>query len=68
MYYVKAQDIAEAVMLVSQFDDTDIGSAEGNAQGNVVVKTVSGRYVVDVCAKKAWRLLDWRLGLWEEVL
>lgn len=68
MYYVKASDIAEAVMLVSQFDDTDIGSVEGNAQGNVVVKTISGRYVVDVRAKKAWRLLDWRLGIWEEMV
>lgn len=67
MYYVKASDIEEAVTLVSQFDDTDISSVEGNAQGNVIVKTVSARYVVDVRAEKVWRLLDWRLGVWEEM-
>lgn len=67
MYYVKASDIAEAVMLVSQFDDTDIGSVEGNAQGNVIVETVSARYVVNVKKRTVWHLLDWRLGVWEEL-
>lgn len=67
MYYVNGKDIAEAVMLVSQFDDTDIGSVEGNAEGNVIVKTVSARYVVNVKKRTVWRLLDWRLGIWEEL-
>lgn len=68
MYYVKASDIAEAVALVSQFDDTDIGSVEGNVQGNVIVKTMSARYVVNVKKRTVWHLLDWRLGIWEEMV
>ena len=67
MYYVNGKDIAEAVTLVSQFDDTDIGSVEGNADGNVIVKTVSARYVVNVKKRTVWHLLDWRLGIWEEL-
>lgn len=68
MYYVKWDDIAEAVKLVAQRDGASVASAEGNAKGNVVVKTTMGNYVVDVKAQKVWKLLDWRLGIWEEVL
>lgn len=68
MYYVSAKNIADSLELVSTIDGSGVASVQGNANGYAVVQTVEGRYVVDAESRKVWRLLDWRLGTWEELI
>lgn len=67
MYYISAKNIADSLELVSTIDGSGVASVQGNANGYAVVQTVEGRYVVDAENRKVWRLLDWRLGTWEEL-